>query len=131
MSDPAQSGSGFPRGGVFNASVDAIVVMSAEGLVSDWNPAAERIFGYSREETIGRELAALIVPAALRDKHRAALARWRETGENTVLNRRLELFGLHANGDVVPVELTITQVAHAHPPLFAGFLRERHPRTAG
>jgi PAS domain S-box-containing protein len=92
--------------------------------VIDWNAAAERMFGHAHDEAVGRELADIIIPAALRDKHRAALARWRDTREATVLNRRLALFALHASGEVFPVELTITQIA-ADDELFAGFVRDR------
>jgi PAS domain S-box-containing protein len=70
-----EQGSSFPRGGVFMAAVDAVVVMSPDGMVRDWNPAAERIFGYEREEAVGRELAGLVIPHALREQHRSALAR--------------------------------------------------------
>jgi PAS domain S-box-containing protein len=116
---------GFPAAGVFRAAVDAVVVMSSNGIVRDWNPAAERMFGYSRDDAIGRELAGLIIPHALRDRHRASLARYVETGQATILDRRLELFGLRADGRLIPVELTVTRVPDAEPPLFAGFVRNQ------
>jgi PAS domain S-box-containing protein len=122
---PAQPGTGFPAGGVFRAAVDAVVVMSLDGYVRDWNPAAERTFGYSHGEAVGRELAGLIIPHALRGQHRAAIARYAETGEGTILDRRLELFALHADQSLIPVELTVTRVPDADPPLFAGFIRAR------
>ena len=125
-----RQGAGFPSGGVFKAAVDAVVVMSIEGQVMDWNPAASALFGFSFEQAIGRELAELIIPAALRDKHRAALTRYRETGEATILNRRLHLFAIRANGSMVPVELTVTRIPDAEPPLFAGFVRERSGEDA-
>lgn len=119
------SGHGFPAGGVFKASVDAVVVMAADGSVRDWNPAAEQLFGYSHGEAIGRELASLIIPEALRERHRLALARFVETGEATVIGRRLELFALRANGSLVQVELTVTVVPDSDPVLFAGFVRDQ------
>jgi PAS domain S-box-containing protein len=118
-------GRGFPAGGVFKAAVDAVVVMTAEGQVQDWNPAAERIFGHSHDEAMGRELASLIIPHALRDRHRKALARYGETGEATILDRRLDLFAMHADGSLLPVELTVTRIPDVEPPLFAGFVRPR------
>lgn len=99
--------------------------MSFDGRVQDWNPAAERMFGYSREAAVGRELAELIIPHALRDRHRAALARYVETGQATIIDRRLELFALRADGKLIPVELTVTRVPDADPPLFAGFVRNQ------
>lgn len=99
--------------------------MSADGLVRDWNPAAERLFGYTHAEAVGHELADLIIPHALRERHRAALSRFVETGQATIIDRRLELFGLRANGKLVPVELTVTLVPDSDPQLFAGFVRNQ------
>ncbi|MEA2437330.1 MAG: hypothetical protein QOF65_1886 [Thermoleophilaceae bacterium] len=124
---PPTPGHGFPAGGVFNAAVDAVVVMSADGRVRDWNPAAHRMFGYSHAEAIGRELAELIIPTALRERHRAALARYVETGQATILDRRLELFATNAKSELVPVELTVTRIPDSDPPLFAGFVRGQAP----
>lgn len=120
-------GTGFPAGGVFRAAVDAVVIMSADGYVRDWNPAAERMFGYTYAEAVGRELAGLIIPHALRDQHRTALARYTETGEAKILDRRLELFALGADHSLIPIELTVTRVPDAEPPLFAGFVRDLRP----
>jgi PAS domain S-box-containing protein len=122
---PGVPGHGFPVGGVFKASVDGVVVMSADGSVRDWNPAAEALFGYSHDEAVGRELAGLIIPEALRERHRRSLARFVETGEATIIGRRLELFALRANGSLVQVELTVTIVPDSDPILFAGFVRDQ------
>lgn len=117
----------------FDSAVDAVVVMSTDGRVRDWNAAAEVTFGYSREAAIGRELAQLIIPHALRDRHRAALNRYLETGQATILDRQLELFGLRADGKLIPVELTVTRVPDSDPPLFAGIVRNQsaHAGAAG
>ena len=128
---PAVPGQGFPAGGVFNASVDAVVVIGLDGLVTDWNPAAERLFGYSHSDAIGRELAGLIVPHALRDQHRAALVRYAQTGQPTILDRRLDLFAMCSDRSLIPVELTITRIPDAEPPLFAGFLRDKRTEAGG
>ena len=64
--------------------------MGADAIVLELNPAAERTFGYAREDAVGRELAELIVPPELRDAHRAGLGRHIATGEHTLLGRRLE-----------------------------------------
>jgi PAS domain S-box-containing protein len=109
----------------FASSADAIVVMSSDGRVRDWNPAAERTFGYTREGALGHELAQLIIPHALRDRHRAALGRYVETGQATILDRTLELFALRADGKLIPVELTVSLVADTDPPLFYGRVRNQ------
>ena len=50
--------------------MDCIITMDHEGLVVDWNPAAEKTFGYTQEEAIGREMAELIIPQRFREQHR-------------------------------------------------------------
>lgn len=126
---PPTSGHGFPAGGVFRAAVDAVIVMSTDGVITDWNPAAERMFGYQHASAVGRDLADLIIPNALRDQHRRALARFRETGTPTILDRRLELFALHADRSMIAVELTVTRIPDTDPPLFAGFIRAGSARA--
>ncbi len=121
-------GTGFRQGGVFNSAVDAIVVMGLDGLVADWNAAAERLFGYRHAEALGQELAELIIPSALRARHREGLKRLRETGEGPIIGRRLELFATRADGQLIPVELTVTAIEDSDPPLFAGFVRDRSGR---
>ena len=63
------------RDSVLDGAFDAIVTMDAAGTIVAMNTAAERMFGYTREDALGRELAALIIPEEDRDKHRRAVAR--------------------------------------------------------
>jgi PAS domain S-box-containing protein len=106
------------------SSLDAIVLMDHEGRITEFNPAAERIFGYRREEVLGRPLAETIVPPELRARHREGLARFRRTGRGRVLGRRLELTGMRADGTTFPVELSIVRVDLPGEPLFAGTIRD-------
>jgi serine phosphatase RsbU (regulator of sigma subunit) len=75
---------------------------------------------------VGAELAALIIPPELREAHRTALARHLATGEDRILNRRLELTGMRADGSTFPVELTVTKLGgpDGAAPMFAGFVRD-------
>src|SRR5919198_216868 len=109
---------------MLEASLDAVVTMDHRGRVLGWNHAAETIFGYTTEETVGKDMADLIVPPALRPRHRQGLARFLETEEAVVLDRRLELTGMRKDGSEFPVELTITRIALPGPPTFTGFLRD-------
>jgi PAS domain S-box-containing protein len=101
-SDLFAPGRGFPAGGVFAAALDAVVVMDSDGRVRDWNPAAERVFGYSWSEAVGNELAELIIPPAYRVAHRTAFARYLETRQPHILDRRLELSALRSDGTEFP-----------------------------
>ncbi|MCA1596709.1 MAG: PAS domain S-box protein, partial [Chloroflexi bacterium] len=112
------------KAGILQASLDAVITMDAVGRVIEFNPAAERIFGYRREDAVGQLLVDLIVPPTLRESHRRGLARYRETGIPHVMNQRLELTGMRSDGSEFPVELTIVRVPGTGPVLFTGFLRD-------
>jgi PAS domain S-box-containing protein len=92
---------------VIEAASEGVVGMDSQGRVTEWNAAAETIFGWSAAEVMGRELGALIIPEPHREAHRAGLARARRTGQAPVLRQRLELAGLHASGHEVPIEMNI------------------------
>jgi PAS domain S-box-containing protein len=110
-------------GAYLHAALDAVVVADASGCVVEFNPAAERIFGYTREEAIGRTLAELIVPPSLRERHTKAFARFIETGEARLLGQRIELTGMRADGSEFPVELALSRV-EGEPLLICGALRD-------
>jgi PAS domain S-box-containing protein len=107
----------------FEAALDCVVIADASGCIVEFNPAAERTFGYSREQAIGRKLAELIVPPSLRERHSVAFARFAATGEGRMLGRRLELTGMRADGTEFPVELALSKV-EGDPLLVCGALRD-------
>lgn len=109
---------------IVNNALDAIVVIDETGAVVDFNPAAVSIFGYGRDEAMGRQIADLIIPQALRAAHDRGLASYLQSGMTRILGRRLELEALRANGEQIPVELTITEVKLGERRLFAAHLRD-------
>lgn len=117
------------KSAVMTAALDCIVGMDHDGRVIEFNAAAELLFGYSREQALGRELAELIVPEELRERHRAGLRRYLDTGAGEMIDRRTELPALHADGTVIPVELTVTRIPGTEPPTFTGFLRDTTDRA--
>src|SRR5437763_383521 len=88
---------------ILEAALDCVVTIDEHGCVVEFNPAAERTFGYSRDDIIGLEMAELIVPPRLRDMHREGLKRYLATGQGAVLNRRIEITGMRADGTEFPV----------------------------
>ena len=94
------------------------------GKVVEFNPAAEKTFGYRREQVIGQELCQFIIPPSLRERHRNGMAHYLATGEGPVLGKRLELPALRADGTEFPVELAITRISTDGPPLFTAYLRD-------
>ena len=112
------------KSAMVETSLDGIITIDRDGKVLEFNPAAERTFGYRREDALGREMAELIIPPALRDGHRKGLAWYLETGEGPILGRRLELTAVRAGGGEFPVEVAITRINADGPPLFTGYVRD-------
>jgi PAS domain S-box-containing protein len=115
---------------MLEAALDCVVTMDHEGRVVDFNPAAERTFGYRVVDAVGRDMAELIIPPELRERHRHGLERYLATAEGRVLDRRLEITGMRADGTRFPVELTITRIPVPGPPTFTGYLRDITERLA-
>ena len=108
---------------VVDSAHDAIITMTAEGLVESFNRGAERIFGYRAEEVIGQPLTRLM-PERFRALHMAGLRRYLDTGEGPILGRTLEVAGWRKDGVECPLELTVTAVQDETGRLFAGILRD-------
>jgi PAS domain S-box-containing protein len=110
-------------GAYLEAALDCVVMADASGRVVEFNPAAERTFGYTREEALGRTLAELIVPPSLRERHSRAFARFAKTHEQRLFGQRLELTGMRADGTEFPVELALGLVK-GEPLLICAALRD-------
>ena len=112
------------KAAILDSALDCIVTIDHEGCVTEFNPAAERTFGYRRDEVLGQQLADVIIPPALRESHRQGLARYLATGETRVLGRRIEMTAVRADGSEFPAELAITRISLDGPPSFTGYLRD-------
>ena len=112
------------HGAVLDAAFDGIVTMDRHGLIVDFNRAAERIFGYRREEAVGRPVAELLVPADLRGAHRAGLEHHLRTGESSLLGHPIELRALRADGTEIDLELAINRIDLPSGPLFTASARD-------
>ncbi|UJR87041.1 sensor histidine kinase [Sandaracinus amylolyticus] len=109
---------------ILDVALDAIISMDAAGHVVAWNPAAVRMFGYTRDEALGRPLAELVIPPHLREAHTRGVARYGATRESRILDRRLEMPAIRRDGSHLTVELTITCVPSGGAPWFTGYLRD-------
>jgi len=90
---------------------DAIIAIDAEsGLVTEWNSAAEAIFGYTKQAMVGQLLHDFITPARLRDAAQAGLARFAASGEGAIIGKTLELPALHEDGTEFPIELSLSAI---------------------
>ncbi|HEU4436432.1 MAG TPA: PAS domain S-box protein, partial [candidate division Zixibacteria bacterium] len=109
---------------ILKSALDGIITIDHRGQIVEFNPAAERIFGFKRDKVIGKEMAELIIPPALRKAHREGLRRLITTGKAKVLGQRLEMRAMRADGTEFPVELSIQRIPLGEPPLFTGFIRD-------
>jgi len=109
---------------VLEAALDAVVSIDHRGHVTYVNSGFELTFGYRADEVTGRELADVIVPPSRREAHRQGLARHLATGESSVLDRRIELPAMRADGTEFPAEITITRTGPPGKPAFTGYIRD-------
>jgi PAS domain S-box-containing protein len=109
---------------IVDTALDAVITIDEDGRVTGWNAQAERTFGWSREEVLGRVLAETIIPPRYRAAHAEGLRRYRASGQGPVVNRRLELSALHRDGREFPVELSISPVSLAGGTTFSAFVRD-------
>jgi PAS domain S-box-containing protein len=110
---------------ILDTAHDAFVGMDADSVITTWNAQAEKTFGWTRQEAIGRNLADTIIPPAYREAHLAGMKRFFASGEAPVVNRRLELSALHRDGREFPIEITITSPMRRDNGYFFGaFLRD-------
>ncbi|AYC33382.1 PAS domain S-box protein [Pseudomonas cavernae] len=109
---------------IFSTALDCIISVDGEGRVLAFNPAAERCFGYAREQAVGRLLAELIVPERYLAVYQRGLQRYLESRDGPLFGRRVEIEVRRADGQEFPAELAMTVVEGAQGPLFIGYLRD-------
>ena len=109
---------------ILNTSMDGVVCMDGEGLITDWSQGAEQIFGYTAEQACGRVLAELIIPRALRQAHADGMQRFVRTGHARVVGKRIEISALHANGSEFEIELSIAHIHRDGKDFFNAFVRD-------
>lgn len=112
------------KSAILESALDCIITMNHEGRVVEFNPAAERTFGFTRQEALGRLVADLIIPPALRQSHARGLAHYLTTGEGPFLGQRVEVTALRADGTQFPIELAINPISIAGHPFFTAYARD-------
>jgi PAS domain S-box-containing protein len=105
------------------AALDCVLIADDFGRVVEFNPSAERVFGYRRQDALGRPLAELIVPPALRDGHVSAFERFARTRQKRLFGQRIEMMAMRSDGSEFPVELALSQI-EGEPLLVCGAVRD-------
>ncbi|NOT23443.1 MAG: PAS domain S-box protein [Nitrospiraceae bacterium] len=93
---------------IVEMALDGFIGMDAAGVITEWNVQAEQMFGWSRQEAIGRLLSTTIIPVQHREAHERGLRHFLATGEGPIMNRRIEITGIHHDGYEIPIELAIS-----------------------
>ncbi|TKB56379.1 MAG: PAS domain S-box protein [Nitrospira sp.] len=110
---------------IVEMALDGFIGMDAAGVITDWNVQAEQIFGWPRQEAIGRLLSTTIIPVQHQEAHEKGLRRFLATGEGPVLNTRVEIAGCHRDGHEIPIELAISpSLGQGGVYTFSAFVRD-------
>ena len=119
------------QGAILRSALDSIISMDEEGRIVEFNLAAEATFGYRREAVLGQPLADVIIPPRLREAHTKGMSHYLATGEGLILDRRVRVTAMRADGEEFPVELAVTVVDINDRKLFIAYLRDITERIQG
>src|SRR4029077_5681098 len=103
------------------SALDCIITIDHQGKIIGFNPAAEKTFGYACAQVIGKPMSKLL---SLGEGHREGLKRYLATGKGPVVDPRIEITAMRADGSEFPVELSITRIPVDGPPVFTAFVRD-------
>ncbi|MEP4198338.1 MAG: ATP-binding protein [Aliishimia sp.] len=115
----------------FDVSLDAIVVANSQGVILEFNEAAETVFGFQASEAIGHQMSEMIIPEHLRAAHIAGMKRFNETQDARLVGKgRIEITGLRKSGEEFPVEISIGMASDHRGIIFISYLRDITERLA-
>jgi PAS domain S-box-containing protein len=112
---------------IVDTALDAVITKDAAGMIREWNPQAEIIFGWSKNEAVGRPLVSTIIPEHYREAYLRAVQPLKHSwvpGQKPVPNNRIEITALHRDGHEFPVELSISPVRTGSNVIFNAFIRD-------
>lgn len=115
---------------VLENSLDAIINMNSQGLVIEWSGAAHKMFGYRREDALGKKLSDLIIPVRDREAHINGMNRVMATNQSNMTGRRVEVSALRSDGTEISVEMSVAKIETSHLVFFSAFIRDITDRKA-
>jgi len=95
---------------ITDSTIDSIIMIDEKGLITFWNKAAEKMFGYRRDEIYGKNLHEIIIPEKYKEKHKKQFENFHISADGDALNKFMELEAVRRNGEIFPVELTISAI---------------------
>ncbi|MGH1354811.1 MAG: ATP-binding protein [Thalassovita sp.] len=116
---------------IVTASLDAVIVSDRQGRIVEYNASAEKVFGYTLDEVLGKSLADVVIPPHLRDAHTAGMKRMMDGGAHRVVGHgRVKLEGMRKSGEVFPVELALEAAGDGDDMIVIGFMRDISAQVA-
>ena len=109
---------------IMDASMDAIICINAAGMITVWNPQAEKIFGWSEQSVLGKLLSDIIIPANLREGHNHGMVNYHKTGYGPILRKAFETTAINSMGNEFPIELSILPIQQGETEFFCAFIRD-------
>jgi PAS domain S-box-containing protein len=109
---------------IMKAALDAIICIDTEGMITFWNPQAEKIFGWKEVEVMSRRLSSIIIPEPYRQMHDHGMEQYKVTGNGPALNVLLELNAINREGKMFPIELTVLPIKQESEEFFCAFIRD-------
>jgi PAS domain S-box-containing protein len=109
---------------VINAALDAFVLIDSSDKVIEWNPQAEAVFGWTRQEAIGAKLNELIVQQEARDRYIASIAEYLKSGHSNLVGRRYEMMAMRRSGGEFPAEIVLSPIRMDEQVIFSGFIKD-------
>jgi two-component system sensor kinase FixL len=114
---------------IINTTVDGIIVIGNRGLVEEFNRGAERLFGYTAAEVIGRNVK-MLMPSPYHEEHDAYLSRYMSAGQKKIIGIGREVQGRRKDGTVFPLHLSVGEMTVAGERKFTGMLHDLSARVA-
>ena len=112
---------------IVNTAAEGIITIDSEGVIQSFNAASERMFGYPAGEVLGKNVK-MIMPATQADMHDGFLSNYRSTGDAKIIGIRRELEGLHMDGSIFPLELSISETILDNRHMFTGIVHDNTER---
>ncbi|MHC1790233.1 PAS domain S-box protein [Solidesulfovibrio sp.] len=109
---------------ITDSALDSILMIDPSGRVSVWNPSAERLLGYSRDEAVGQDLHFLIAPERYLDSYTKAFKKFQSTGQGDAIGKTIEIFARKKDGREIPISLSLSSLHTADGWHAVGIIRD-------
>lgn len=109
---------------IWSAALDCIITIDQRSRITEWNPAAEQTFGWSRDEIIGKTLTETLIPSEYAEAHHAGVDNHLKHGNGPILGKRIEIVARNKAGNLFPVELAVVEIENKDEPGFTAYLRD-------